>query len=298
MDKKNRYFYCIYLNALTFAFLTLPIINQAQSLNGVMKYIFIDGEELGEYTGGITIQKGVLKVGDVVKPKDEVGVEFQFKIIKITDNETNEDVKTLAANKDGFIVMQTLDKKKLLKNPTGSFYFGDATSVAADLPKAEIGTRCKVNGLDWKGANYYNSSVYYPNGNSFLKTNQPYLIISFKSAQSPDDRQITLIHKEAKIGKGVLDKKNYEVVLSGSSDGIAENSCLVSNWKDGKANTQKTDFYFEITKFEEKKDFIIVSAKYSGKIYGLNLFKGLVGAQCKDVEIKDGEIVDLKILRY
>ena len=61
------------------------------------------------------------------------------------------------------------------------------------------------------------------------------------------------------------------------------------------AKLQKTDFYFEITGFEDKGDHIILSAKYSGKLYGLNLFKGLIGASCKDVVIKNGVINNLKV---
>ena len=283
----------------TFVLLLLSVSSSyCQTLQAMMKYVFIDGEAMGEYTGGIRVEKGIIKVGDTVKPKDEDGVEFSFRIVNIKDYDTNEEVQTLGANKDGFIVLHTLDKKKLSRYPKGSFYFGTAKPLPQDVPKVEIGTLCKVNGLEWKGGNYYNSSVYYPNGNSFMKTTQPYLTISFKSAQKPDDRQITLVHKNAKMGKGVLDKNNFEVLLSGSADGVASNSCLVSNWKNGKANTEKTDFYFEITKFEEKGDHVLVSAKYSGKLFGLNMIKGLIGSSCKDVDIQEGAIKDLKVSKY
>ena len=278
----------------SFLFFQIPLISQ--SLKAEMKYIFIDGEAEGIYTGGIKIESGSISIGDILRPKDEDGIEFVFKVIEIKDYDLEKQVKTLGAGKEGFFALETLDKKKLIKNPTGSFSFGALDNVNKNEEKVNaIGTNCIMDGYEWKGNNYYKSSTYFPKGNALVKTTKPYLILSFKAAQSPDDRQWTLIHKEAKLGLGLLDKKNYELVLSGSKDGIAENACLVSNWKNGAANTQKTDFYFEITKFEDKGDHIILSAKYSGKIFGLNLFKGLIGASCQDVVIKDGVINNLKV---
>lgn len=260
-----------------------------------MKYFFIDGEEQGIYTGGIQMDAGTIKVGDILRPKDENGLEFVLKITEIKDYDLDQLVNTLSGKKDGFLVLSTLDNKKLPKNPSGSLYFGSAVPDVKDLPKVDIGTTCMVDGTVWKGANYYNSSSYFPNGNQLLATAKPYLIISFRSAQAPDDRQITLVQKDIKLTQGVLNKNNYELVLSGSSDGVPSNSCLVSNWKNGEAKTQKTDFHFEITKLQDNGDHLILSAKYYGKIYGLNLLKGLIGVSCKDVVIKDGIIDGLKV---
>ena len=268
----------------------------SQNLKAIMNYVFIDSEDIGQYTGGIKIESGSISIGDILRPTDEAGVEFVFTVIEIKDYDSDIIVKTLGAGKEGFFVLQTLDKKKLIKNPQGSFSFGAIKNDQTNGEKTNtIGTICIMDGYEWKGNNYYKSSTYFPKGNPLVKTTKPYLILSFKAAQSPDDRQITLIHKEAKPGVGILDKQHYELVLSGSKDGIPENACLISNWKDGAANTQKTDFNFEITKFEDKGDHIMLSAKYSGKLFGLNLFKGLIGASCQDVMIKDGVIDNLKV---
>jgi hypothetical protein len=270
----------------------------SQSIVAEIKYVFIDDENSGKYSGGIRVDEGTIKVGDVLKPKDENGSEYTFKVISLEDNDLNASVKSLSAGKDGFVVLQTPDKKKVQQNPTGSLFFGNNKKKSAEMPMSETGTTCIMNGASWKGVNYYKSSSFFPKGNSLVNTTQPYLIISFKSGQNPDDRQFTFIHKDSKVGLGILNKKNFELVISGSEDGIPDNSCLVSNWKNGEANTQKTDFYFEITRFEDKGDHIILSAKYSGKLYGLNLFKGLTGASCKDITIKNGEINNLKIDKY
>lgn len=268
----------------------------SQSLIADMKYVFIDSEDIGQYNGGINIKSGKISLGDILSPKDETGMDFPFKVIEIEDYELNTKVKTLTSGKQGFIILETLDKKKLVKNPTGSLRFGTSDNLQKNVEKTNtIGTNCIMDDYVWEGNNYFKSSSYFPKGNHLINSTKPYLILSFKAAQSPDDRQITLIHKDTKIGVGVLDKMNYELVLSGSKDGIHENACLISNWKDGAANTEKTDFYFEIKKFEDKGDHIILSAKYSGKLFGLNLFKGLIGSSCKDVVIKDGTINNLKV---
>lgn len=268
----------------------------SQNLKAIMKYVFIDGEDIGQYTGRIKIESGSISIGDILRPTDEAGVEFVLKVLEIQDYDLDIAVKTLGPGKEGFIVLQTLDKKKLVKNPQGSFTFGAIKSDhKSDEKSNSIGTICIMDGYEWKGNNYYKSSTYFPKGNPLVKTTKPYLILSFKAAQSPDDRQLTLIHKDANLGVGLLDKKHYELVLSGSKDGISENACLISNWKDGAANTQKTDFYFEITKFEDLGDHVMLSAKYSGKLFGLNMFKGLIGSSCQDVVIKDGVIHNLKV---
>ncbi len=270
----------------------------AQSLFAEIKYVFIDDENVGKYSGGIRIDVGIIKVGDILNPTDENGLEYTFKVISLEDNDMNVSVKSLSAGKDGFVVLQTPDKKKVNQNPTGSLFFGNNKKKSSEMPTSEIGTTCMIDGVSWNGVNYYKSSSYFPKGNNLVNTTQPYLVISFKSGQNPDDRQFTFIHKDAKVGLGILNIKNFEIVISGSSDGFPDNSCLVSNWKNGVANTQKTDFYFEITRFEDKTDYIILSAKYSGKLYGLNLFKGLAGDSCKDITIKNGEINNLKIDKY
>jgi len=284
----------IFFVFLSILFFQTPLVSQ--SIRAEMKYVFIDGEAEGKYAGGIKIESGSISIGDILRPTDEAGVEFVLKVLEIHDYDLDIAVKTLGPGKEGFFVLQTLDKKKLVKNPKGSFSFGAIKNDHTNGEKTNtIGTICMMDGKEWKGNNYYKSSTYFPKGNPLVKTTKPYLILSFKAAQSPDDRQLTLIYKEAKPGVGILDKQHYELVLSGSKDGIPENACLISNWKDGAANTQKTDFHFEITKFEDKGDHIMLSAKYSGKLFGLNLFKGLIGASCQDVMIKDGVINNLKV---
>lgn len=283
---------------LFFIIVILQVGSYAQSLQAEIKYVFIDDENVGKYSGGIRVDGGTIKVGEVITSTDENATKYTFEVISLDDNDLNAPVKSLGPGKDGFVVLQTPDKKKVNQNPSGSLVFGQPKKNSSGLTGAEIGTTCTMDGNAWNGVNYYKSSSYYPKGNSLANTTQPYLIISFKSGQKPDDRQFTFIHKNSKLGLGVLDIRNFELLISGSKDGIPEYACLVSNWKNGQANTQKTQFYFEITRFEDKGDHILFSAKYSGQLFGLNLFKGLIGASCRDITLKNGEIKDLIIPKY
>ncbi len=284
----------IFLFFILVCFISLA---NGQSISARMEYIFIDNENEGRYSGGIDIKDGQLKINDIISVTDDANNTSKLKVLSIKDYDTDLDTKVLAKGKSGFITVQTIDGKKIPKID-GGFTFGDEPAIVTKSTYPDEITTSLLDGREWKGISYYKSSSYFPNGNSLVNTKNPYLIISFKSTQKPDDRQLTMIHKEAKVGVGILDTKNFEFVLSGSSDGIPENACMVSNWKNGAANTEKTDFYFEITKFDDKGDHIILSARYSGKIFGLNLFSTLIEAPCKDVVIKNGEIKDLKVSKY
>jgi hypothetical protein len=119
-------------------------------------------------------------------------------------------------------------------------------------------------------------------------------LISIKSALENDDRLITLSIPDYKGGSGVVDKDAFEFLFSGKENGN-RNECLVSNWLNGQANTKRAPFHFEFTKWEDNGSYILVSAKYYGKLNALNLLSGLIGKTCDDINIVDGKITDLKL---
>jgi hypothetical protein len=271
--------------------------NYAQ-LSARIEYPYIDGENQGIYTGGIEIKSGLAKVGDIVTTYDDGGNTFQLKIIEIEDYKLNEKVSSLSSGKTGFVVLQTLDKKKL-SSIKGGFTLGtkpnlnDPSNPYSKVHN-EIVTTCKLNGKDWKGMSYYKSASYFPNGNSLLKTTKPYVLISIKSALENDDRLITFSIPDYKGGVGVVDKDAFEFVFSGKQNGNG-NECMLSNWVKGEANTKRAPFHFEFTKWEDKGSYILISAKYHGKLNALNLLSGLIGKTCDDLIVVDGQITDLKL---
>jgi hypothetical protein len=103
------YFFCSFF----LCFISANIFSQA--IKAEIKYVFIDDENAGKYTGGIHIDAGHINVGDKLMPIDENGVQYNFEVISIEDNDLNASVESLGTGKDGFIVLQTPDKKKLNK---------------------------------------------------------------------------------------------------------------------------------------------------------------------------------------
>jgi hypothetical protein len=251
----------------------------------------------GEYTGGIKVTQGTIKVGETLTFTDDDGNANSFKILSLEDYDLDQKVNSLT-NKTGFIVMQTLDQKKLTKL-SGGLEVGRETSKSNTSGKAEdVATTCTFDNKTWKGKNYYKSSTYFPKGNEMLSTKGPLLLISFKAALGKDDRQLTITIRKFKPQVGIVNRDNLEFLLSGSEDGVPNHSCLISNIVNSKASSKSGDLSFEITKYEDKGSYIILSAKYGGKIYGLNLLEGLVGKMCHDVVVKNGEIVDLRVDKY
>ncbi|MBK9734249.1 MAG: hypothetical protein IPO92_04485 [Saprospiraceae bacterium] len=183
-----------------------------------MEYIFIDGADKGIYNGGINIISGSLKVGEVIDALDDGNHHYHFKINEIRDFDTDILVNILGAGKSGFVVMQTLDQKKVTEI-TGGFTFGPDLKVSSN-PDIVSATSCKINGSEWKGSNFYNSASYFPNGNELISTKKPYFILAFKSASGPDNRQLTFQLKDFKKGSGIKDYKTIEVVISGNSEGL------------------------------------------------------------------------------
>jgi hypothetical protein len=280
-------------------FLSLFFIHlHSQSLNARIEYPFIDGENEGIYSGGIVIKSGVIKVGDIITMYDDGNNTSQMKIKELKDYDAtdNENVNSLSSGKSGFIVLQTLDKKKL-PSIKGGFSLGTKPNLEdASNPYAKVNnpivTTCNLNGKEWKGKSYYKSASYFPNGNTLLKTTKPYVLISIKSGLENDDRLITFSIPDYKGGMGIVNKDAYEFVFSGKENG---NECILSNWVKGEANTHRAPFHFEFTKWEDKGSYILVSAKYHGKLNALNLLSGLIGKTCDDLVVSEGVIFDLKL---
>lgn len=278
---------------ILFLLLFYSFYSFAQSANGRMEYVFIDDEHNGIYTGGMHVKSGTIKVGEVIVVNDDEGNTIKLTVLKIHDYTTDEDATQLIAGRDGFLSLQTLDKKKI-EHISGGFTIG-ALSKSASSSTKEIATHCNINNVKWNGSNYYKSSSYFPNGNEFIKSKKPSLIISFTADDKPDNRQLTIFSSDFKAGKGIVDDQTFEITITGSDDGNEKNSCILSNWEDGLANTKHTPFYLEFTKWEDNGTHILVSGHFHGKLYNFNPFKGLGVKLCKDISITNGVFENLKI---
>lgn len=160
-------------------------------------------------------------------------------------------------------------------------------SQYSDPESAEepVNLNATLDGAAWKGRVTYQGALFYTKGISFLKIDKPYLQLAFKADKAPDSRQLTISIKgfQPRTGKYTGE---MEVLLSGSPTGGSDDTAMQGYQEDVPA--QKTDFTFEITKWEPKGEGqAIMSAKFSGNL------KGIFGS--KDAKFTDGVITDLVV---
>lgn len=143
---------------------------------------------------------------------------------------------------------------------------------------------CQLNGREWKGANVYNGHLYYVQGIKGMYGGKPYMVLSFKAATAPDNRQLTISFYNFQGKAGVYAKDAVEVLLSGAASGEAQKSELQGH----KVPGQNTNFTVAITAWKPNgSNEAIISGKLSG------LLKGVLGSS--NVEIENGQFTDVAV---
>lgn len=267
-----------------------------------METVFLGDENKGQFSGGCELKSGTLKVGQIINITDDGGKSAQMKITRITDYRKKDDMgrsldvtSASGPTNELFIELQTADGSKF-PNPKGGFSLGVVTQKPVDTMAQVIAElNCALDGKNWKGATFYSSCSYFENGNPLMNEKGPVLILAFKSGQKPDDRQLTFSFKNYSGQIGSVDREKFEVLLSGSADGVAANSELLSNWENGLANTTKGKFLLEISKWEVQGDVIIVSGSFSGVLCSFNPLKKLSGIKTKKMEVTTGRFENIKV---
>jgi hypothetical protein len=262
-----------------------------------MEYVFIDNETNGEYTGGIKITKGNITVGQILAITDDAGQPSKFKVQELEDYDANpKQVKTLGAGKDGFIVLRTLDGKKLAKDPSGGFNIGKTKleNSSGNLTKGGLkgSVSFVANGISWSGNSYYSSSTFFVHGNAMALVREPYLLMSWKATTKPDDRQLTITSKGFKESTGEL--VDAEILLSGSADGDATKTCMMSNKKLSLAGKKSLPFTINITKWQVNGDIATVSGSFTGTLKNYQVL-GIKMAGCDDMKISNGSFENVQI---
>jgi hypothetical protein len=156
------------------------------------------------------------------------------------------------------------------------------TDDAAAKKKAEF--TCTLGGEAWSGAGFFNSHLYYAGGNSMFKKPYPHAMITFKSIEEKDTRQLNILINNFDGKTGVVPIKNLEILLTGSPDGDSKNTVMLGNGlKDA-----PSPFTVEITKWENvDATKAIASGKVSGKLTGYLGDKGS--------EIANGVFTDIEV---
>lgn len=165
--------------------------------------------------------------------------------------------------------------------------FPSATTAAAPSKITSPVLTANLNGSTWSANG--GSSLFYEGGNSMIdKTGKPYFMLSFLSANAPDNRNLTLQFKDFKPVVGKI-KSNMQVLLAGHSSGEAKKSETAGYQVNPQFPEQMTNFAVEVTKWERiSKDKAIISGKFSGKLKGI---MNSADVSCQNGVFKDVEVV-------
>lgn len=155
----------------------------------------------------------------------------------------------------------------------------DTNTDDSNTEQYKIYLRAKINNEEWNGVTQYPGSMFYPNGSTTLGVKSPYLVLIFGESRGKEKLEsimITIKDFKPEIGRysGILN-----VLYSGNR--------FTNVYKDDSPEF-KTDFVFEITKWEEKDpNTVIMSANFRGTLKGALL--------SSDVNVEDGKITDVPV---
>jgi hypothetical protein len=136
---------------------------------------------------------------------------------------------------------------------------------------------CTLNGKEWEAMAVVGGQLFYANGLAAMYNGQPYLTLTFRAIEAPDNRQLTISFKNFPAKPGVYAKDKIEVLLSGAASGEAQQAETQGH----RPPLQTADFSVELT---EWKALGANEAIVAGKIKGT--LKGLMGAP--DTKIANG----------
>ncbi|MCA6363053.1 MAG: hypothetical protein IM638_08435 [Bacteroidetes bacterium] len=193
-------------------------------------------------------------------------------------------ISLLTALLAGFTACSSNGDTSLTDSVTGPPAITDSKPATASPEKKKAEFTCTLGGTPWSGAGFFNSHLYYAGGNSMFNKPYPHAMITFRSVDEKDTRQLNIVINNFDGKTGVVPQKNLEILLTGSPDGDSKNSVMLGN---GLKNAP-SPFTVEITKWENvdaKK--AIASGKVSGKLTGYMGDKGS--------EIANGVFTDIEV---
>jgi hypothetical protein len=162
---------------------------------------------------------------------------------------------------------------------------GPTASKLVDAPTATF--TGLLNGKEWKGGNIYNGHLYYAKGIAQMYGGKPYMMLSFRATDAPDNRQLNISFMNFEGKPGVYSKEKLEVMLSGAASGEAQQSEMQGH----KVPAQATDFTVELTEWKQSKDDeVLVSGKVQGTL------KGVFGSPA--VKIENGTFSNVAVKMF
>lgn len=166
-------------------------------------------------------------------------------------------------------------------NPVPAALPAAAPSAPAPAP-AELSAQ--LNGKSWKASGFFHSHLFYSKGIARMNEGKPFLMLAFKSANAPDNRQVNFQVIEFKEQVGLVDAQSLEISLSGAEDGQSTSSAMQGNG----TKDSRTPFSFEVTEWKRlSPDEAVISGKFSGTL------KGFFGSP--DASFQDGSFSNVKV---
>jgi hypothetical protein len=146
---------------------------------------------------------------------------------------------------------------------------------------------CLLNGKEWNGRDIFNGHLYYAKGIAQMYGGKPYMMLSFRATDAPDNRQLNISFMDFQGKPGVYSKEKLEVLLSGAASGEAQQSEMQGH----KVPGQATDFTVELTEWKQSKgDEVLVSGKVQGTL------KGVFGSPA--VKIENGTFSNVAVKMF
>lgn len=228
------------------------------------------GLDRTSFTAAADVQNGTLGLGDKIEGLNNAGTRLGLTVTYIKTE--GKEGAPATAGKKALVELTTTDGSSaeslgedfFIVHKGGGIPAVTTTNTTTTPQSAEVSFT--YNGKTWKGAGFPNAHLFYIKGVKGMFNDRPFLLLAFKSITTPDDRQLTLKIGDFAGKTGKFDKKNIEVLFSGSEDGDTKKSLLYGC----KSPATVTDFVIDITAWTVvSAEEALVSGRFSGTLNGI-----------------------------
>jgi hypothetical protein len=260
-------------------------------LKAIIKAVYPDKDPAFNFQSDVMVESGVIKTGDKIDAVSGDGKRYSFTVVRIRN--PFEDIKS--ADKDAGTVYL------MLKGPSDAafnqnfIFVGQGAPLPANMANAKSTDgmfTAKIDGVAWSGNGFANSHLFYKKGVKQFNNGKPSLMLTFKSTQSPDNRQLNILMTTSDAKPGVYTGDQIELLLSGSPVGDNQKPEMYGHKY---PETQGRNLKVEITSYKENAGG---TATISGKISGYFARPPMGGAIMgpkKEILIENGEFSNVVV---
>lgn len=260
------------------------------ALKAAIKAVYPDKDPAFNFQADVKVESGVIKTGDKIDAVSADGKRFTFVVVKMRN--PFEDIKS-ADKESGTVYLMLNGPKDAVFNTNFTF-----VSLGAPIPAGQGNAKstdglftAQIDGVAWSGNGFTNSHLFYPGGVKQFNNGKPSLMLTFKSTQSPDNRQLNVLLTTPDAKPGVYTGDKIELLLSGSAVGDSKNAELYGHKY---PETQGRNLKVEITSYQENTNG---TATISGKISGF-LTRPLGMAKKTELSIENGVFNNVVVTVY